>query len=861
MTSLVRHRGRSPRAALSTLWALTALAFPAGAQQQLVQPIPGGERDPAPGSLRERVVDFDLQALEQLRVGEPVALELFEDASVHARLRERADSYAGGRVLALDMPEGETGSALFSIVEDNLEAQIDWAGARFTLRGRRGEATIVAEVDPAAEGRCGSTEPRAKGPVPPPDPSVAEGESAADKYLTTIDLMVPYTQDVETALGGEAGVLARINLAVALTNEGFAVSGVIARVNLVHAYRTDFDPVVEPFMQTVVNVLQGNDDGQMDEVHFLRNLHAADIVLLLIDGPLYLDLDDLLNSETGPDIAGIAFDILCDPSEPFEHKAFAVSDYFWATGNFTFQHEIGHLLGARHDTLSLAGSFGCGITDAGFGAIAECGEFRTVMAYPNGDHFETPPTRMNVWSTPQVLDAHGHPYGIADALDNAEALNTGVWHAANWRAAQDVDHSVETVWTGGIARAGAMVDLLPRGDLSITGVSVHLDTPAGESMQIQLWLRAGGHVGHEEDATGWTLLDEVTVTSAGPGEETYVSVDSCVPLLADERYGLYVALEGGLLRVSPGQQSFENNDLRIETGVAKSAPLFSADTTANRQWNGAVHYTGYAGNSQLSSALADDLERARYVFQLEVDTPVRLHGFDVDLVAAQPSAVDVFVVQGSLSPSAPDYQVFGPNGAINFLGSDVHLHPDGNSLTTVVGEPRDLAPGVYLVSIGIADPGVFGQALRGSSTPAAVEDENIRLEWGFGYPDGFLGHAYPGEGMNVRVRYSTPSPTLEVVSLAGGTTSTLLVEQAAPDVAALILTSLFNPHDPPLMTPFGDLCVSASFVLLPAIPLDVSGSGSLSLFIPPGLSGWIVQFHGLTLPSAALTNPLAYLVQ
>jgi hypothetical protein len=71
-------------------------------------------------------------------------------------------------------------------------------------------------------------------------------------------------------------------------------------------------------------------DNYLDEVHFLRNLYACDVVVLLFDNPHCI---------------GKACENLATESE-----AFAVVHAQYALENRTLAHEVGHLLGGRHFT-------------------------------------------------------------------------------------------------------------------------------------------------------------------------------------------------------------------------------------------------------------------------------------------------------------------------------------------------------------------------------------------------------------------------------------------------------------------------------------------------------------------------------
>lgn len=99
----------------------------------------------------------------------------------------------------------------------------------------------------------------------------------------TVDLMVVYTPQALTDAGGEARLHAQIDGFVAEANRCFSNSQVNARFSLVHCGRVTYTESGD--WSTDRTRLRTAGDGYLDEVHALRNLHKADLVMLHEWGP------------------------------------------------------------------------------------------------------------------------------------------------------------------------------------------------------------------------------------------------------------------------------------------------------------------------------------------------------------------------------------------------------------------------------------------------------------------------------------------------------------------------------------------------------------------------------------------------
>ncbi len=220
----------------------------------------------------------------------------------------------------------------------------------------------------------------------------------------TINVMVVYTASAASAAGN---IGSRIQLAVDETNQSYVNSGINITMNRVHTAQVSYSESGRSF-STHVNYLKGTTDGQLDNVHPLRNTDGADVVVLVVNDR---------------EACGIAAAI-----KAVATSAFAVAHYSCITGYYSFGHEIGHLQGARHDR------FVDGSTSPyayGHGFIPSTKNWRTIMAYGNNC---SNCTRIQWWSNPlRTYPATGQVMGTTAYEDNARVLNTTAGTVAAFR--------------------------------------------------------------------------------------------------------------------------------------------------------------------------------------------------------------------------------------------------------------------------------------------------------------------------------------------------------------------------------------------------------------------------------------------
>jgi hypothetical protein len=216
--------------------------------------------------------------------------------------------------------------------------------------------------------------------APAARPAAAQGTkhpSIANPADIVIDVIVAYTKraadhypDIKLEL---------IDPAIEGANASFRLSNLgHIRLRLVHAYQTGYAEEGTHFDHVWRFADKG--DGYMEEIHSLRDEHRADVAVLIVDDPKG---------------CGLATRVEADADE-----AFSVVHHECAATNYTLAHEIGHLIGARHDLSYVNGT-----------------KWRDIMGYKESCGGCA---RVPVWSSPTVL-IRGEPAGTPE-LDNARVI-------------------------------------------------------------------------------------------------------------------------------------------------------------------------------------------------------------------------------------------------------------------------------------------------------------------------------------------------------------------------------------------------------------------------------------------------------
>jgi hypothetical protein len=149
-----------------------------------------------------------------------------------------------------------------------------------------------------------------------PPASTAKGEIESRPRDIVIDVLVAYTRNAE----GHYSDIKRelIDVAIEGANKAFRLSNLgHIKLRMVHVYRTDYVEGGQHFDHVWRFADRG--DGHMEEVHALRDLHRADLALLVVD------------DAKG---CGLATRVQAEASE-----AFAVVHHACAAANYTVAYD------------------------------------------------------------------------------------------------------------------------------------------------------------------------------------------------------------------------------------------------------------------------------------------------------------------------------------------------------------------------------------------------------------------------------------------------------------------------------------------------------------------------------------------
>lgn len=347
------------------------------------------------GIERSRLITIDFDALPDPRQRPPLArepalpLELFPDLSVLA-VFDRFDPNPDG-VTWVGHIEGVPMSTVTLVYSGGLMAgSVVTPGGAVRIRPaaadvRRTNSQTGRELHVVSRVSQAALWPEAR-PVEIDLSPAARAQAAEEPMADTadvIDVMVLFTPRAAANAGGATAMTNLINLGVSETNTSYANSGIQQRLRLVHSAEMPYTEV-NSFSTNLNNLRIGA--GTLGGVAALRETYRADLVMLLVD-------------PATPDACGIAY-LMTTVSTAFAPFGFSVSDTSCVSPNYTFAHELGHNMGARHDWYVDGGatpfSYAHGYVNPTAGQ-----RWRTIMAYPDlctAQGFNCP--RLLAWANP-----------------------------------------------------------------------------------------------------------------------------------------------------------------------------------------------------------------------------------------------------------------------------------------------------------------------------------------------------------------------------------------------------------------------------------------------------------------------------
>lgn len=360
-------------------------------------------------------------AMQSGETGTTVRLQLAPGTAVTARPISIAPTATGYVWSGEVVGSGEPLTFLWS-KDGRLTGTVTLGERMFVIRPMGGSMHAVIEQSAAKM-------PQDHAPAPPAmleemgmreDPLVRQGDAsmlrAAPKSTTRTDSgdMRPETDsDITiTVLVAYTAAAARhydditrdlVELSIEEANQSFRMSGIDnVRLKLVRSYQSDYVETGTHFDH--VWRLADRGDGMIEDVHGARDRVGADVAVLIVDDANGCGLSTRVNADA--------------------EEAFAVVHHGCAASMYSLAHEIGHLIGARHDPALDSHeepfAYGHGYVNGK--------KWRTMMSYKDACNGCM---RLPVWSSPTVIVKH-EPAGN-ELANNARVIREGAARVARFR--------------------------------------------------------------------------------------------------------------------------------------------------------------------------------------------------------------------------------------------------------------------------------------------------------------------------------------------------------------------------------------------------------------------------------------------
>ena len=307
--------------------------------------------------------------------------------------------------------EGTGERAVLMLWDDgHLSGFFGHEGRVFMVSHASGEIHTMAEIDPGklppdhaptSQNKSSSGASIPAHPEPNVAPFAEADRVALEAKSVTIDVMLLYTKNAADRYIGDPADL--LELAIEQANDTFRNSGLgNIKLRLVHTEGVDYDESNDDQFNHLYRLVDGK--GVFKNVKRLRNEKRADIVGLVLHSPTGCGLSTRVGAEA--------------------EEAFFVVHHACAAITYSLAHEVGHILGTRHDrtvdTNEAPFPYGHGHINGS--------KWRDMMSYREGCG-GCP--RIPFWSNPRVL-YRGEPTGTA-ASDNARLILEQAERVSNFR--------------------------------------------------------------------------------------------------------------------------------------------------------------------------------------------------------------------------------------------------------------------------------------------------------------------------------------------------------------------------------------------------------------------------------------------
>lgn len=364
-----------------------------------------------------------------------ITIPLFSDLTISAKKTLNIKQPKTGQLWHGDLTEGAKGYIELFVRNGIINGTVYTTTSVYKIDGKTSGAMRVIELTPndLPDHDCSFDAHKHEG-----DHTITRKQNHKAKATpanpSVIDVMVLYPPSIETAMGGSEGMENEIYYRIAEANQVFSNSEIYVEFRLAH----------HQSISSIAADAQGAEEVRTTEVNDLRELYKADLVSFWSD-----------NGSAGN---GYNFEGTGSKTAGFNTSRFTLVQTY-----YTFIHECGHNLGAKHDRqayyessptsskLNVTPYYRYGKSFVGY---------RSVMSYNNCNDLPGGSSndceRVPYFTNPDII-VNGEPFGVSGDFqtyevdgpaNNAQRINETAPYVEDWYESLNTNYYTLTVNNG-----------------------------------------------------------------------------------------------------------------------------------------------------------------------------------------------------------------------------------------------------------------------------------------------------------------------------------------------------------------------------------------------------------------------------